>query len=82
MDISGILRPDELPFPVTEVVESAINDLLAAWERDDMAYIDCYLDEVHAAARDLPEEDDAWVRWYYVGGGWSSCQGEDSLEVS
>ena len=32
--------------------------------------LDCYLDEVQAAARSVSEENDAWVRRYYVQYGW------------
>ena len=70
MDISGILRPEQLPFDVPPDLELAINELLAAWERDESPNLDCYLDEVQAAARSVTEENDAWVRQYYVQYGW------------
>lgn len=70
MDTSKILRPEQLPFPVTYDLENAINELLAAWERDDKLNIDAYLDEVEAAGRDLCDEHDMWIRNYYVYGGW------------
>ena len=70
MDISGILRPEQLPFDVPPDLELAINELLAAWERDESLNLDCYLDEVQAAARSVSEENDAWVRQYYVQYGW------------
>ena len=84
MDITGILKPEELPFDVPEDLELAINDLLDAWERDEMADIDCCLDEVHGAARGLSTENDAWVREYYIRGGWRAeaggLQGSCDLE--
>ena len=70
MDISGILRPEQLPFDVPPDLELAINELLAAWERDESLNLDCYLDEVQAVARSVNEENDAWVRQYYVQYGW------------
>ena len=71
MDTSGILRPEQLPFKVPPDLEYAINELLAAWERDEKLNLDCYLDEVQAAARrGVSEENDAWVRRYYVQYGW------------
>ena len=70
MDTSGILRPEQLPFKVPPDLEYAINELLAAWERDEKLNLDCYLDEVQAAARSVSEENDAWVRRYYVQYGW------------
>ena len=54
MDTSGILRPEQLPF---KVPPEKLN-------------LDCYLDEVQAAARSVSEENDAWVRRYYVQYGW------------
>lgn len=41
MDISGILRPEQLPFKVPPDLEYAINELLAAWERDEKLNLDC-----------------------------------------
>ena len=70
MDTSKILRPEQLPFPVPPELEYAINELLAAWERDESLNLDCYLDEVQAAARGVNEEKDAWLRKYYVQYGW------------
>lgn len=70
MDTTGILRPDELPFEVPYDLELAINELLDAWERDEVMNLDCYLNEVQASARSVSEENDTWVRWYYVQYGW------------
>lgn len=70
MDISKILRPEQLPFQVPPDLEYAINELLDAWARDERLNLDCYLDEVQAAARSVSEENDAWVRRYYVQYGW------------
>lgn len=70
MDITGILKPEELPFYVPQDLEYAINELLAAWDRDEKDLLDCYLDEVQAAARSVNEKNDAWVRSYYVLRGW------------
>lgn len=46
MDTTGILRPDELPFEVPYDLELAINELLDAWESDEVMNLDCYLNEV------------------------------------
>lgn len=73
MDISGILRPEQLPFKVPLDLRIAIDELLAAWERDEQLNLDCYLDEVQSAARSVNEENDAWVRSYYVDYGWRNC---------
>ena len=51
MDTTGILRPDELPFEVPYDLELAINELLDAWESDEVMNLDCYLNEVQASAR-------------------------------
>ena len=73
MDVSGILRPGQLPFKVTPDLEFAINELIAAWERDERLNLDCYLDEVQSAARSVSEENDAWIRRYYVQYGWKKA---------
>ena len=70
MDTTGILSPDELPFEVPYDLELAINELLDAWERDEVMNLDCYLNEVQASARSGSEGNGAWVRWYYVQYGW------------
>ena len=44
MDVSRILRPEQLPFKVTEDLELAINELISALERDDYLMLDGYLD--------------------------------------
>lgn len=70
MDTSKILRPYELPFKVSEQLANDINALIAALERNDTMNLDCYLDEVQGSARDVSEENDAWIRNYYVRYGW------------
>ena len=70
MDISNILRPEQLPFKVPYDLELAINELLEALERDETLNLDCYLDEVQSSARSVSEENDAWIRRYYVQYGW------------
>lgn len=70
MDVSGILRPEELDFEVPEELAYAIDELIAALARDDQMNLDCYLNEVEGAARSVSEDDDAWVRWYYCDFGW------------
>ena len=76
MDVSNILRPEQLPFKVTPDLDFAINELIAALERDERLNLDCYLDEVQSAARSVSEENDAWIRRYYVQYGWK--KGEDN----
>lgn len=70
VDVSGIMRPEELDFEVPEDLAHAIDELIAALARDDQMNLDCYLNEVEGAARSAPEDDDAWVRWYYCDFGW------------
>lgn len=70
MDTSSILKPEQLPFRVPPELAFAINELIAAFERDETLNLDCYLDEVQAAARGVSEENDAWIRKYYVQYGW------------
>lgn len=70
MNVSSILRPDELPFKVSEQLANDINNLIAALEREDYLNLDGYLDEVQGSARELSEEDDMRVRRYYVQYGW------------
>ena len=69
MNIKGILRPNELPFECPLDLEIAINELLAAWERDEKLNIDCYIDEVQSSSRSVSEENDKWVCDYYLYGG-------------
>lgn len=70
MNTKGILRPNELPFKVPPDLEFAINELLAAWERDEERDLDCYLDEVQGSARSVSEDNDRWICNYYLLGGW------------
>lgn len=70
MDVSRILRPEQLPFSVPEYLAADINALIAALERDDDLNLDCYLNEVQGSARGVSEENDAWIRQYYVQFGW------------
>lgn len=70
MNVSKILRPDELPFDCPPDLELAINELIAALERDERLNLDCYLDEVQGSARSVSEENDRWICDYYVYGGW------------
>lgn len=46
MDVSGMLRPEQLDFEVPEELAHAIDELIAALERDDQMNLDCYLNEV------------------------------------
>lgn len=70
MDTTKILRPEQLPFEVPLDLKIAIEELLDALETDDEINLDCYLDEVQAAARDVSEDNDDWIRKYYVEFGW------------
>lgn len=70
MDTSKILRPEQLPFKVPCDLAIAINELLDALSRGETLNLDCYLDEVQASARSVSEENDAWIRRYYVQYGW------------
>lgn len=69
MDTSSILRPSELPFEVHPLCAEAIDELIDALSKDDPD-IDCYLMEVLGWARAQTEEEDAWIRKYYVDWGW------------
>lgn len=80
MDVSGILRPEQLGFEVPEELADAIDALIDALARDERLSLDCYLDEVQAAARGVSEEDDAWVRWYYCDYGWRKRRRDDEAE--
>jgi hypothetical protein len=73
MDVSSIMRPNELPFEVPYDLERAINELIDALEREDMA-LGMYLDEVEGSARMVSEENDDWIRQYYVKWGWRKQQ--------
>lgn len=70
MDVTNILRPEQLPFDVPPDLKLAITELIDALERDDRLNLDCYLDEVQSSARSVSEENDAWIRRYYVEYGW------------
>lgn len=69
LNTKGILRPNELPFECPDLLANDINELLAAMERDDIN-LDCYMDEVQSSAREVSEENDAWVCEYYLYGGY------------
>lgn len=66
MDVSTILRPEQLPFVVPDDLELAINELIDALERDDELNLDCYLDEVQSSARSVSEDKDAWIASYTI----------------
>lgn len=69
MDVSSMLNPDQLPFPVPKSLARDILELKAAWVRDD-SYTTDYIDEVHGSARMVGEREDAWIRSYYCDNGW------------
>lgn len=69
MDVSGILKPEELPFSVPQFLADDINDLIEAWETDS-DLVPFLLDEVEGSARGVSEENDRWIRSYYVHYGW------------
>lgn len=69
MDTSEMLRPEELPFPIPQVLADDIHELIDAIERDDLC-VDCYENEVESCARKLDEVHDMWIRRYYARGGW------------
>lgn len=66
MDTSKILRPEELPFHCQEHLVIAINELIDALGRDDKLSLDACLDEVEGSARGVSEENDAWIRSYFI----------------
>ena len=74
MDVSNILRPEELPFSVPEDLANSINGLIDALERED-DYLGIYLDDVRAAGRLVNEENDDRIRKYYVESGWRKGEG-------
>lgn len=74
----NILRPHELPFAVPKDLANSINGLIGALERDDRM-LDAYLMDVEGAARQVSEENDAWIRAYYVEGGWMNFNERHSL---
>lgn len=74
MDTSGILRPEELPFPIPQILAGDIHALIDAIERDDLC-VDCYENEVESCARRLDEEHDVWTRRYHARGGWRNGLG-------
>lgn len=69
MDISNILKPDELPFPITDQVRKSIEAVLKALEEGDPD-LPFYEMELESDARDLCEENDMWIRRYYLEGGY------------
>lgn len=69
MDVSKMLRPEDLPFDVPAPLARTIGELREAYARDDVN-IDVYLDEVEGSARYLCPADDRRVLNYYVLGGW------------
>ena len=73
MDVSTILRPEQLPFVVPDDLELEINELIDALERDDELNLDCYLDEVQSS---VSEDKDAWIRHYYVQYGWRNDEND------
>ena len=69
MDTSPILRPEQLPFPVSKYVYKEIYDLLETMERDDIN-VDCYQMEPQGTLRDLDPDLDMLCRNYYINGFW------------
>lgn len=78
MNIKGILRPEELPFECPDMLASDINALLDAMERDDFLNLDCYMNEVQSSAREIDEENDAWICNYYLYGGYKEDLKEEA----
>lgn len=70
MDVSGIRKPGEWPFPIPEITADAIDEYIAAYERDDI-YLGDYYDDLDGATREMddPDEEDQ-VRAYYLLDGW------------
>lgn len=68
MDISNVLRPEDLPWELKPWVEEDLRNLIEAYGRDDLN-IDCYEMEALGSFRDLPYEAEQWCRRYYIYGG-------------
>lgn len=71
MNVRGIRRSGDWPFPMPEFTANAIDELVDAWERDDRD-IDCYMDEVEGCARGVSPERDRQIYEYYLMGGYRS----------
>lgn len=69
MNIEGVKRPEDLPFPVNDDVRDRINEMLDAKERDDIL-LDCYEVELELSARDFGGPEGEWIKRYYLQGGW------------
>lgn len=70
MNVKGIKKPEDLPFFVPDALAQAIDDLLQAMKEDNWLMLDGYQDEVEGTARMVSEENERWVNWYYLGGGY------------
>lgn len=70
MHVVSILRPNELPFPVPEDLATSIQGYVDSLENNNDEFLDCWLDEIEGGARMLPDDQDTWIRNYYVLGAW------------
>ena len=69
MNVDGIKRAADWPFPMEEGLAQAIDELLSAMGREDI-FVGDYMDDVQGWARTLPAELDGQVYDYYLRGGW------------
>lgn len=69
MNVTGIKRASDWPFPMPGYLADDIDKLVDAMARDD-EFLDCYQDNVEGAARSVSEEHDKQIYDYYLKGGW------------
>lgn len=69
MNVKGIRRSKDWPFPMPAFTAQAIDELVDAMERDDRN-LDCYQDEVEGCARGVSAEHDREIYLYYLEGGY------------
>lgn len=69
MNVTGIKRAEDWPFPMPDFLKKEINELVDAMTRDD-ENLDGYQDNLEGCARNVPERENMILYDYYLRGGW------------
>ena len=71
-DFSNVKRSRDWRIYLSSESAEAIDDLVAAIERQDLMNFDLYLEDCAASFRTQSPEDEAELRNYYLAGGWKT----------
>ena len=80
MDVSAIRRPQDWPFPITQITADSIDELIDALRRDvSDSTLSIYYDAVDGCSREMANEDqEMMVRDYYLHDGLAVKHGADA----